>query len=59
MDDLQNKEERLSRLKGFIEDLETLGQDVDPQLRKQMRKLEREIAVLRRLSGSNEGHRPF
>ena len=58
MDILQNKEERLSQLKGFIEDLELLKQDVNPQLRKQMRKLEREVAVLRRVFGATGARRP-
>ena len=49
MDILQKKEERLLQLMNLIEDLETLKQEVDPQLRRQMRKLEREIAVLRKV----------
>lgn len=52
MDILQKKEERLSQLKSLIEDLEKLKQEVDPRMYRQARKLEREIAVLRRAFGN-------
>ena len=49
MDILQNKEERLLQLKNLIEDLERSQQEIDPRLRRRMRKLERELSVLRQV----------
>ncbi|MBO7587658.1 MAG: hypothetical protein J6T13_10875 [Bacteroidales bacterium] len=48
MDTLQDKENRLSLLKNIITDLERAGSGVDCRLRSLVRKMEQELALLKR-----------
>ncbi|MBO4381569.1 MAG: hypothetical protein J5799_01375 [Bacteroidales bacterium] len=48
MNTIQDKENRLTLLKNIIADLERAGSGVDGRLRTLVRKMEQELALLRR-----------